>query len=398
MLQKVITGEADNNAADSASSINVTLKMRYNKANQLISMTNGADDISYSYDRNGSMVKKVLNSRKYGKLTDMYTYNALDQLTAYTGYDGYQQQFTYDANGMRQTKREKGNAARSTLEELLRGSVAGLPEIIEPTDTVEEGYEWATTEYLYDITQEYYQVIRETCADNSGSTATAYAYGLERIAGYTADTKTTFVYDGRNSVAQTITAPIADEAVSSTLPDVSVQAFTYTAYGEQIGEAKLSGFTYNAEAFDAAMGMLNLRARQYEPTSSKFCQKDVIRGQAVSPISLNQYAYCVNSPVMHTDPSGESVQDSSGNWWNKAKQTTIGNIIDTLIVKPITSVVTSAVKTVIKSAAEKAAKEYDTKAFLLFSSILQKVDSDGIYYSDKFRDVVESMQDELAVA
>ena len=71
---------------------------------------------------------------------------------------------------MRQSKSEAGDANRSTLEELLRGNVAGLPEIVEPAQSqtnadeadVPAGLEWATTEYLYDLTQEYYQVISET--------------------------------------------------------------------------------------------------------------------------------------------------------------------------------------------------------------------------------------------
>ena len=64
-----------------------------------VTYTNGRDKIAYTYDRNGSMVQKVLSSQTYGKLTDSYAYNALDQLTDYVGYDGYRQAFTYDANG-----------------------------------------------------------------------------------------------------------------------------------------------------------------------------------------------------------------------------------------------------------------------------------------------------------
>ncbi len=297
MLQKVITG-TDGKAT--------ALSMQYNAGNQLLSMTVGQESIAYAYDANGSMIRKTLTSAQYGTLTDTYTYDALDMLTGYAGYDGYTQQFTYDANGMQQTKREKGNAVRATLEELLRGSVAGLPEIIEPADAVEEGYAWAATEYLYDVTQEYYQVIRETRADNSGSTATAYAYGLERVAAYTADSKTTYVYDGRGSVVQTMTAPIPGATAFSSLPDVSVkvQSFTYTAYGEQMGAVKSSGFTYNAEAFDAATGMLNLRARQYEPCLQRFSQLDDF-------FHINRFVYSINSPIQYRDRNGLEEEDVS---------------------------------------------------------------------------------------
>ena len=403
MTEKVLTG---------TDGIETALKMSYNKANQLTGMANGKDKITYKYDKNGSMVEKALSSKTYGKLTDSYAYNALDQLTEYVGYDGYQQAFVYDANGMRLSKSEAGNGNRSTLEELLRGNIAGLPEIVEPAQgqtNADEAdmpteLEWATTEYLYDLTQEYYQVISETSTSKNGSTTTAYAYGLERIAAYTASSKTSYVYDGRGAVAQAVTAPIAGEAVSSALPDigVQVQSFSYTAFGEQMGTRKVSGYAYNAEAYDAATGMLNLRARLYEPAMNRFSQKDIIRGQATSPLSLNRYAYCVNNPVMHTDPSGESVLDSIGTWWNKAKQTALGQFVDTFVVQPIVkmaqkiaNVVATVAKTAIKSAAEKAAKEYNTEAFQLFSSILQKIDGDGVYYSEKFKAVVDNMQSEL---
>ena len=306
MLEKAITGTDGQN---------VTLKMAYNAANQLTGMTNGQSKIAYSYDKNGSLIQKTLTSKTYGKLTDRYAYDALDQLTSYVGYDGYQQQFTYDANGMRLSKKETGDASRSTLEELLRGNIAGLPEIVEPAQSQTNAngadapteLEWATTEYLYDLTQEYYQVISETTTSASGTSATtAYAYGLERIAAYNENGVTRYVYDGRGSVAQTVNAPVAGAAVSSALPDISVkvQSFAYTAFGEQMGGVKVSGFTYNAEAYDAATGMLNLRARQYEPALNRFSQKDIVRGQIFLPLSLNRYVYCVNNPFMFIDPSG----------------------------------------------------------------------------------------------
>ena len=314
MTEKVITPLHSESEEAQA----VTLKMSYNKGNQLTAMANGKDKITYSYDKNGSMVQKVLSSQTYGKLTDTYAYNALDQLTSYTGYDGYTQQFTYDANGMRLSRSEAGDANRSTLEELLRGNIAGLPEIVEPAQSQTNAdeadmpaeLEWATTEYLYDLTQEYYQVISETRTETNGHTATtAYAYGLERIAAYTADGKTSYVYDGRGSVVQAVTAPVAGEKVSSALPDVAVkvQSFLYTAFGEQMGAQKVSGFAYNAEAYDAATGMINLRARQYEPTIGRFEQKDPGKK------SSNEMLYCDNSPIRFADFDGYEIVVISGN-------------------------------------------------------------------------------------
>lgn len=211
--------------------------MKYNQGNQLMEMAVGKDKISYSYDLNGSMIRKVLNSQKYGTLTDTYTYDVLDQFTGYYGYDGYTQILTYDANGMRLSKKEKGNTNRSTLEELLRGNIPGLPEVVEPAEeTIEEGYEWATTKYLYDITQEYYQVIQETTTTESSVSTTAYLYGFERVAAHLKDNKTAYVYDGRSSVTQVVTMQLAGTGLNSQY--VSVQgmnslSYAYTPFGEQ---------------------------------------------------------------------------------------------------------------------------------------------------------------------
>ena len=360
MTEKVLTG---------TDGIETALKMSYNKGNQLTTMVNGKDKIAYTYDKNGSMVTKVLTSQAYGKLTDAYAYNALDQLTEYVGYDGYQQEFTYDANGMRLSKSEVGNGNRSTLEELLRGNIAGLPEIVEPTQgqinadeaDMPAGLEWATTEYLYDLTQEYYQVISETTTSSGGaSSTTAYAYGLERIAAFTSDSRTSYVYDGRGSVAQAITMPIAGEAVSSALPDVSVQvqSFSYTAFGEQMGNVKVSGFSYNAEAYDAATGMLNLRARLYEPALGRFSQKDIYPPNLLITYSFNAYLFTFNSPVSFVDADGlqasslRNVLSSIGNSVKKVVST-IGNgikkVASALVGETVVNTVISKVKSVAKA-------------------------------------------------
>ena len=368
MAEKVITPAH----ADSEEAQTVTLKMSYNKGNQLTAMVNGKDKIAYTYDKNGSMVTKVLTSQAYGKLTDAYAYNALDQLTEYAGYDGYQQEFTYDANGMRLSKSEVGNGNRSTLEELLRGNIAGLPEIVEPAQSqtnangadAPTGLEWATTEYLYDLTQEYYQVISETTTSASGTSATtAYAYGLERIAAFTSDSRTSYVYDGRGSVAQAITAPVTGEAVSSALPDVAVkvQSFSYTAFGEQMGAQKVSGFAYNAEAYDAVTDMINLRARQYEPTIGRFEQKDAQNGEVHQSLSLNRHVYVVNNPLNYADASGQifSKVFSSTKTQSKQTQPTKASTKTTGIGKNIASIVKNAAQNItkIKTSTSKVKKQ-----------------------------------------
>jgi len=106
-----------------------------------------------------------------------------------------------------------------------------------------------------------------------------------------------YVYDGRGSVAQALaTVPGASK------PD-EVSSSIYTPFGEMLS-GKQTGFGFNAEWYDAATGMQNLRARQYEPAMMRFSQKDIVRGQMTKPLSLNRYAYVQNDPINFIDPSG----------------------------------------------------------------------------------------------
>jgi RHS repeat-associated protein len=73
-----------------------------------------------------------------------------------------------------------------------------------------------------------------------------------------------------------------------------------------------SGYGYCAERYDAATGMIDLRARQYEPTLSHFSQEDILKGHIASPVSLNPYLYVKNDPANNYDPSG---MVTSGQQW-----------------------------------------------------------------------------------
>ena len=58
--------------------------------------------------------------------------------------------------------------------------------------------------------------------------------------------------------------------------------------------------------------MLNLRARQYEPSVMRFSQRDLLKGDQSAPLSLNRYLYCVNDPIGYYDRSGNRVDEDVG--------------------------------------------------------------------------------------
>ena len=279
------------------------LSMAYDQSDRLVRMERAAKErkitgIVYRYDENGNLTSKTSDIG-----TDTYHYNAMDQLTSYEGYDGYQAKYAYQDTGVLLRKETKGNLSRLTQEEVLEGkSVSGEIDIEEGEAGIgaadigsqTDAGDWIVTSYVYDINQEYAQVLSET---TQGQT-TCYEYGLERISAYGPDGKTDYLYDGRGSVAEQLTTG------TDLAENVKKVIKSYTPYGEQLNE-KLFGFGYNGEEYDSATGMVYLRARWYEPAMARFAQKDIERGHLTDTISQNRYLYAANDPVNYTDPSGE---------------------------------------------------------------------------------------------
>ena len=194
----------------------------------------------------------------------------------------------------------RGSAERQTLEQLLRTgneSSAELQGSIFPQAPKTQSQQSVVTQYLYDYTLPYGQLLTET----TDSVTTAYTYGLDRLSAITGESaKQAYAYDGRGSVALTV-GTVAMQTPTAPLP--TVQSYAYTPFGESIG-AESSGFGFNAEYFDAATGMQYLRARVYEPAMGRFGQKDALFGSLVNPLSRNRYLYARDNSLNLIDPSG----------------------------------------------------------------------------------------------
>ncbi len=64
-------------------------------------------------------------------------------------------------------------------------------------------------------------------------------------------------------------------------------------------------FGYTGAPVDPSSGLVDLRARLYDPPSGRFLTRDGFPGYADLPLSLNRYSYVLNDPATLTDPSGE---------------------------------------------------------------------------------------------
>ncbi len=73
-------------------------------------------------------------------------------------------------------------------------------------------------------------------------------------------------------------------------------------------------FGYGGEERDDETGLVNLRARYYDPAIGRFLSRDSLPGAATLPQSWNRYSYTENDPINHLDPSGHAKERRKVKW------------------------------------------------------------------------------------
>ncbi len=84
----------------------------------------------------------------------------------------------------------------------------------------------------------------------------------------------------------------------------------YMPYGQDRNDNALlntSAYKFTDQEQDGGTGLYNYDARLYEPETGLFIMADTIVPDIFNPQSLNRYAYCLNNPLIYTDPSGHNV-------------------------------------------------------------------------------------------
>jgi RHS repeat-associated protein len=206
--------------------------------------------VNYQWDDNGNLLSD-------GTLS--YQYNAANQLIGITG-DG--QNITYQYNGL-------GNRMQQ-----IKNSV--------------------TTSYTIDINNPLSQVLDDG--------TNKYLYGNGRIS-QVAETQPLqgasrtgyYLPDSLGSVRQIIDA-------SGTLQ----LAKSYDPYGNVLSESGEgeSIFGFDGEEQDET-GLVNLRARTYDPSDGRFLSRDIWMGDENQPMSYNKWLFTYANPINYIDPTGE---------------------------------------------------------------------------------------------
>jgi RHS repeat-associated protein len=82
--------------------------------------------------------------------------------------------------------------------------------------------------------------------------------------------------------------------------------YDYDAFGNSTltDEKSSNSIRYAGEFYDDASELYYLRARYYNPKTTRFISEDSYEGEEDDPSSLNRYTYCGNEPMLNIDPSG----------------------------------------------------------------------------------------------
>ncbi len=208
-------------------------------------------------------------------------FNARNQLASAGNH-----QYTYNAEGMRDTQTYSSESGDTTIRYSLLPDYLGLPqiawqEVTHPDESIDQHF------FIYSP----YGLVSQR-SNKANQTAQEYY----------------FHYDYRGSVV----------AISDSSGDV-VARYGYTPFGTRYdalefaeqNQAITTPFGYNGRdgVITDANGLIYMRARYYSPELRRFVSKDPIRGDISDLGSLNRYVYVGSDPVNFVDPSGLTKDD-----------------------------------------------------------------------------------------
>ena len=254
-------------------------------------------NVAYSYDHNNRL------------LTETKTQGEVDEITRY-GYDNNGNQI-YKAKEILQpiNPSEQESISAYVLGESEDSDVTlstydgfnQLIQVIEGTNTLRYTYNadghrssktvnGTTTKHIWDGSQ----IALELNA--AGAVTNKYIRGINLVAAdNTAGVRSYYVYNGHGDTVQ----------LTGASGNV-IKSYEYDAFGNELNIDKndTNVFRYTGEYFDKETGTIYLRARYYDPATSRMLSEDSYTGDPKDPLSLNLYTYCKNNPLIYNDPSG----------------------------------------------------------------------------------------------
>ena len=331
---------------------NVTVQTTYTyypqtgRLNTLVTQKTGSSpqtyqNLAYQYDPNGNI--SILTDTLNG-ITHAYAYDDLDRLTSAvgTGNNPYSQSYSYDKIGNITSKSDVGNysytnsnkphAVRSTSGTVNMGldyDANGNMTVRSVTggDRLDIGYNYDNkpssinknqslyVSFAYDgngqrvkkinhaagKTTLYFGEIYET-RDNGNVVIKHLFAGSRRVVSVRSDEKDQYYHPNHLGSASIVTDKYGNRKER-------IEYYPFGSYREWVDDDPSFpevNYTFTDQEEDDELGLYNYKARLYDPLLGRFISADSMVPDPGNLQALNRYAYCLNNPLIYTDPGGDN--------------------------------------------------------------------------------------------
>jgi RHS repeat-associated protein len=259
-----------------------SLTYSYDKLSRLTGVAGPTSTTTYGYDPAGNRLSKVL-----GGTTTSYAYDRADRLTSAGGAS-----VTVNANG-NQTAKGADSYTYDQANRLKSVTVGGVTTTYTydgDDNRVAATTSGTTTHYVYDVAGGLPTLL------DDGTRKYVWGHGLSFNVAKTGGAVELYSTDGLGSVRA-----LSDATGGITQTYQTDEFGVPTASGTVGASGQALGYT--GEHTDPT-GLVNLRARVYDPSLGRFLQADGVRHSGSGSGGWNRYTYVGNNPVTLTDPTG----------------------------------------------------------------------------------------------
>jgi RHS repeat-associated protein len=280
---------------------------RYSKGGDVVKIIDDIKDITYNYtyDSLHRLISEInsgiSNPYAAAMLVNTYDENAPVHAADTITYNGADFSYTYDANGNMTNGPDFTDPAQAATK-MISFNADNMPLHIEHT----KGGNTVITDLFYDG-----DATRVKKAVQGGSTTYYIGEHFEVKDGI----GTKYIFAGNLRVAK-VTPSVTyyyhkDHLGSSTVmtsypAGSSVETTDYLPFGHQREHTGtvVTDYKFTDQELDTESGLYNYDTRLYDPLIGRFINPDSIVPDWYDPQSLNPYSYCLNNPLVYTDPSG----------------------------------------------------------------------------------------------
>jgi RHS repeat-associated protein len=278
-----------NNASPATQAVSYVYDAVGNRTSKTSVSAAGTEIRSYVYDSNDRPVSETLTTVTGSTVVTSYSWDANGNLaskqtpSAYTGY-------VFDLANRLVEVRRGASAATATVAASYAYDADG--QRISKTTPA------GTTRYLIDPTTPFPQIALES----TGSQRVAYVWG-DSLRQQTRGGQGT-LFGGSGSDAVPLAGHLGTPIAAADRTGSAVERLETDAYGDIAIPSVQLAHGFAGEYWDDTAGLLQLRARWYDPSNGRLLSPDPYQGTLRDPRTLNRYVYAGADPVDQTDPSG----------------------------------------------------------------------------------------------